>query len=110
MVASVQHAANAYAATAKTGGVPTPGMTMAKPEGLSKTFQPSFPELLGTAIDKAVKAGYVGESQSALALAKKAQMHEVVTAVANAELALQTVVAVRDKVINAYNEIMRMPI
>jgi flagellar hook-basal body complex protein FliE len=35
---------------------------------------------------------------------------DVVTAVTNAEVALDTVVAVRDRVISAYQEIMRMPI
>ncbi len=35
---------------------------------------------------------------------------DVVQAVSNAELTLQTVVAVRDRVVNAYQEIMRMPI
>ena len=40
----------------------------------------------------------------------KANVAEVVTAVANAELALQTVVAVRDQVVQAYQEILRMPI
>jgi len=34
----------------------------------------------------------------------------VVTAVANAQHTLETVVAVRDKVLNAYQEILRMPI
>jgi flagellar hook-basal body complex protein FliE len=34
----------------------------------------------------------------------------VVTAVAEADLTLQTVVAVRDRVIEAYQNIMRMPI
>jgi flagellar hook-basal body complex protein FliE len=34
----------------------------------------------------------------------------VVTALAKAELALQTTVAVRDRVVQAYQEIMRMPI
>jgi len=33
-----------------------------------------------------------------------------VTAVAESETALQTLVAVRDRVISAYEEIMRMPI
>jgi flagellar hook-basal body complex protein FliE len=37
-------------------------------------------------------------------------MSNVVTAVAEAEAALQTVVAVRDRVIEAYKDIMRMPI
>lgn len=109
MVTSIQHAAAAYATTAK-GAIPTDGLPLAKPQGVSKALQPSFPELLGVAVDKAISAGYTGESQSAAALAKKTQLHEMVTAVANAELTLQTVVAIRDKVINAYNEIMRMPI
>jgi len=34
----------------------------------------------------------------------------VVTAVTNAEVTLQTVVAVRDKVISAYQDILRMPV
>ena len=34
----------------------------------------------------------------------------LVTAVANAELTLNTVVAVRDRVINAYNDIIKMSI
>ena len=35
---------------------------------------------------------------------------EVITAVAESEAALETLVAVRDRVIAAYEEIMRMPI
>ena len=44
------------------------------------------------------------------AVAGEAELSEVVTAVANAETALQTVVTVRDRIITAYQEIMRMPI
>ena len=40
----------------------------------------------------------------------KADLTSVITAVTNAELTLQTVVAVRDKVISAYQDIIRMPI
>ena len=43
-------------------------------------------------------------------LSSQADLNEIVTAVNNAEMTLQTVVAVRDKVIQAYQEIMRMPI
>ena len=42
--------------------------------------------------------------------AGKANMIDVVTAVAESETALQTLVAVRDRVISAYEEIMRMQI
>jgi flagellar hook-basal body complex protein FliE len=40
----------------------------------------------------------------------KANMIDVVTAVAESETAIQTLVAVRDKVIAAYEDILRMPI
>ena len=40
----------------------------------------------------------------------KANVVDVVTAVAESETALQTLVAVRDRVISAYEEIMRMQI
>jgi flagellar hook-basal body complex protein FliE len=37
-------------------------------------------------------------------------MIDVVTAVAESEVAIDTLVSVRDKVISAYEEIMKMPI
>ena len=42
--------------------------------------------------------------------AGRADVVDVVTAVAESETAIQTLVAVRDKVIAAYEEIMRMPV
>ena len=42
--------------------------------------------------------------------AGKANIVDVVTAVAETEVAIDTLVSVRDKVISAYEEIMRMPI
>ena len=48
--------------------------------------------------------------QSAAAAAGKADLNTVVVAVAEADLTLKTVVAVRDKVLAAYREILRMPI
>jgi flagellar hook-basal body complex protein FliE len=51
-----------------------------------------------------------GEQKSAQAVAGEVDIRDVIVAVNNAELTLQTAVAVRDKVILAYQEIMRMPI
>ena len=45
-----------------------------------------------------------------LAIAGEADVTDVVMAVTNAETTLQTVVAVRDRVMAAYQEILRMPI
>lgn len=40
----------------------------------------------------------------------EADLKDVVTAIANAEHTLETIVAVRNKVLNAHQEILRMPI
>lgn len=50
------------------------------------------------------------EQQSARAIAGRGDLNQVVMAVANAEVTLQTAVAVRDRVIQAYMDIVRMPI
>ncbi len=50
------------------------------------------------------------ETQSAQAVMGRAELTDVVTAMAAAEVQLETAIAVRDQVIRAYQEIMRMPI
>ncbi|MBP6679472.1 MAG: flagellar hook-basal body complex protein FliE [Paracoccus sp.] len=40
----------------------------------------------------------------------KSDTHELVQSIAQAEIALETVVAIRDKVVEAYQEILRMPV
>lgn len=50
------------------------------------------------------------ETASAKQVAGKGDLIDVVTAIGAAETALDTVVAVRDKVVNAYTDIMRMQI
>lgn len=69
-----------------------------------------FSSMLKDAAKVAIGATKDAEKMSAAGITGKADIREVVNAVNNAELTLETVVAVRDKVINAYNEIMRMPI
>lgn len=69
-----------------------------------------FGELLSEALQDTVNAQKTAEATSVKAVNGKADVTDVVTAVTNAEVALDTVVAVRDRVINAYQEIMRMPI
>jgi flagellar hook-basal body complex protein FliE len=58
----------------------------------------------------AVSASKHAESQMAAQVAGKAELVDVVTAISAAEASLETVMAVRDQVISAYQEIMRMPI
>lgn len=70
----------------------------------------SFVELLGNALQGAADSGYKSEAIATKAIAGKADLTDVVTAVASAENALSTVVAIRDRVINAYQDIIKMPI
>ena len=58
----------------------------------------------------AIDKSEMSEQLSAAAAAGKASIDQVVIAVAEAESTLNTVVAVRDKVLEAYREILRMPI
>lgn len=69
-----------------------------------------FAGALRAATETAVGSLRAGETESLKAAAGKADINEVVMAVSQAEITLQTVVAVRDRVIQAYQEILRMPI
>ena len=70
----------------------------------------SFSEMVTEALEGAVKIERTGEHTAMQSVAAKADLVDVVTAVTNAEVALQAVVAVRDRVIAADQEIIRMPI
>jgi flagellar hook-basal body complex protein FliE len=70
----------------------------------------SFGELLRTAVSNVVESGRQADTQAQAMAAGKANVVDVVTAVAETEVAVEAMVAVRDKVISAYEEIMRMPI
>lgn len=51
-----------------------------------------------------------GESTARASMLGGADPHALVEALAASEMAVETVVAVRDKVVEAYQEILRMPI
>ena len=69
-----------------------------------------FAELVKGALEKSEDNGHAGERQTIDAVKNRADLNQVVTAVAEAELTLQTVMVMRDKVMEAYKEILRMPI
>ncbi|HEY2357930.1 MAG TPA: flagellar hook-basal body complex protein FliE [Phenylobacterium sp.] len=98
-------AAKAYATAQKAIGVePGLGGTAAAPAG------GGFADILKTAMTDAMKASKNAETQMAAQVQGKAQLVDVVTAVSSAQTSLETVMAIRDQVIGAYQEIMRMPI
>jgi flagellar hook-basal body complex protein FliE len=69
-----------------------------------------FGSLVQKALSQAETAARTAEATGLAAAAGKADIVDVVTAIAAAETTLEIVLAVRDQVIQAYQEIMRMPI
>ncbi len=70
----------------------------------------SFAGLVRDSLKTAIDVNKQSEEMSLKGISGEADMRDVVIAVNNAEQALNTVVAVRDKVISAYQEIIKMPI
>lgn len=69
-----------------------------------------FASFVQDAAESSVDTMYKGETLSKAGIAGTADLTEVVAAVNDAELTLQTVTALRDKLVSAYQEIIRMPI
>ena len=93
-------AAAAYRAAQGAALTPTAGA--AAPESFGATLQ--------RAVEGAVEVGRSADAASTQALLGQGSISDVVLAVSRAELALQTAVAVRDRVVAAYQDVMRMPI
>lgn len=99
-------AMNAYKSATQMGGAATPDVTV----GDSSSSKPRFDELVTESLSTAKSSAYQGEAISAKSLVGEAELHELVTSVTSAELTLNTVVAVRDRMVAAYQDILKMPI
>lgn len=99
-IANPAAAANAYALTSK--GAEAPGISAPKKE--------SFGDVLKNAAISSINTLRAGEAASARAVSGDANLPEVVQAITASEITLQTVVAIRDRLVGAYQEIMRMPV
>ena len=103
-MASPTVAANAYASLARimeSAGGPAKG---------SETGGQSFGALLKDALGSVLDAGRKSDAQTVAMTSGKANVMDVVTAVAETDVAVSTLVSVRDRVIQSYEDIMKMPI
>ena len=71
---------------------------------------PSFGALLKDAIGSVLDAGKKSDAQTVAMAAGKANVMDVVTAVAETDVAVSTLVSVRDRVIQSYEDVMKMSI
>lgn len=100
--AAYGRAVNAYARAA--GGDPAPGPEAAAGGGSS------FADVLSRTVDQSIAAGAAAERQAMAAVGSGTDLTQLVTAVAEAETTLQTATAVRERLIEAYKEILRMTV
>jgi flagellar hook-basal body complex protein FliE len=70
----------------------------------------SFSDVLKGVMGDTIQASKTAEAKMMAGAQGKADLVDVVTAISSAEASLETVMAVRDQVISAYQEIMRMQI
>jgi flagellar hook-basal body complex protein FliE len=102
-MASPTIAANAYAAAARV--LDSSAVTKA-----AESTGPSFGDVLKDAIGGVLDTGRKSDAQTVAMASGKANVMDVVTAVAETDVAVSTLVSVRDKVIAAYEDIMKMTI
>jgi flagellar hook-basal body complex protein FliE len=106
-------AAKAYASLARitdpnAGAGGLLGGAMGMPGG--KPSGPDFSAVLKDTMGSVMDAGRKSDAQSQALAGGRANLIDVATAVSETEVAIETMVSVRDKVIAAYEEIMRMQI
>ncbi len=102
LAATAANALQAYRTTSEIGGPDTTG-------GMNAGGA-SFGSVLQTALSGVVQQGHDAETKSVQAVSGQGNILDVVSAVSKAEMSLQTTIAVRDRVVAAYQDIMRMPI
>ena len=98
-------AANAYAALARMGE-----QTASLGRDAAAESGPNFGSVLKDVMHSVSALGQKSDTQAQAVAMGKANMIDVVTAVAESETTIQTLVSVRDKVIAAYEDILKMPI
>ena len=105
MVSNVNNALNAYqAALNRIMAQSTPQQP--QPQSLDD----SFGKVLKNVVEEAVETQKKAETTTIQGIKGQADIQDVVLAISNAEQALESVVAVRDTAIKAYNSIMQMNI
>ena len=101
MISSNLTGASAYAAI--QGGI-------AGGTAPTQTGAVSFGSALQGAMSNLMDLGHQADTKSAQAITGSGSLTDVVMAVTKAEMALQASVTVRDKVISAYQDVMRMSV
>jgi flagellar hook-basal body complex protein FliE len=95
-------------------GIPTmritPSGSPAAQAGSNGAGGADFGGVLREAVQNAIQTGHDADTQSIKAITQGGNVTEVATALAHAEMTLQTATAVRDRMLQAYQDIMKIQI
>lgn len=103
---NIARAAQLYNQAQQTGVAPS----AIPDQETGSASQGTFSGLVQNYLTQAQQIGRASEQMSIQGIMGQADLAQVATSVSEAEVTLQTVVAIRDKVVEAYKEIFRMPI
>ncbi len=106
MLASPSAAASAYARVQTQGDL---GAAEAASD-VGQASGASFGDTLSSALQGVVQTGHDADAAASAALSGHGNLTQVVMAVSRAQLALQSTTAIRDRVVQAYQDIMKMSI
>lgn len=76
----------------------------------ANAIKPDFWNMVDGSVNDAINANYRGEAAGIGSLSNKVSATDLSIAINNAELTLRTITAIRDRVITAYQDIIKMPI
>jgi len=99
IVVTPSAAAEAYARTARQAA-----------SGGANGAAPDFGTAVQQALDQAIQTGHKADERAMQVISGTGNLTEVVTALSHAELTLQAATAIRDRVVQAYQDIIKMPI
>ncbi|ASV84784.1 flagellar hook-basal body complex FliE family protein [Ochrobactrum quorumnocens] len=102
-------ARNALSRLSETVADKSVGSTSA-PQAIPTTPGASFGEVLSQMTDSVGQKLQAAEANSIQGIKGDAPLRDVVSSVMEAEQSLQTAIAIRDKIVQAYLEISRMPV
>lgn len=105
---SLTQALNAYHSAQRTAS--TGGTSEADALGAAQSATPGFWQVLEKNVNDAVNTQYRGEAAGVASLSNKVSPTDLSIAINNAELTLRTITSIRDRVISAYQDIIKMPV
>jgi flagellar hook-basal body complex protein FliE len=92
------------------GRIPAQLPELRTPAPASRPGAPSFGDALGDALGQVEALQQAGDAQATAAANGSGNLHEVALALEKADISMRVAAKVRNKLVEAYQDIMRMPV